>query len=213
MSCSRSDLTAGGHKRLYQGDRNMGGNTDRSLGQRTAANDDLLRSGKDRRCAGFGKRSVERHRVRHQRLWVSACQKAPQIAGPLRAHQSVDGRGELGRCCDDCKRRAVLPCRPRGRGSYANHGTFQLLGQGVSAGVPEGCNDNRRGWWQVGISDGPGSLRQCLGIGNHFRRGDICPTLHIRQVMPDDAQHRRGRLLRTVRIDQQNRFHQMRYPA
>ncbi|MEO0718362.1 MAG: aminotransferase class III-fold pyridoxal phosphate-dependent enzyme, partial [Pseudomonadota bacterium] len=27
-----------------------------------------------------------------------------------------------------------------------------------SAGIPESCHDNRRGWWQVGISDGPGGL-------------------------------------------------------
>lgn len=213
MSCSRSDLLTGGDKRLDQRCRYMGGNTDRRLGQRAAANDDLLRSGKDRRCAGLDKRSVKRHRVRHQRLWISACQKAPQISDPVGLHEIVDSRGELGRCCHDGKRRAFLPRRPRGRGSYANHGTVQPLCQGVSAGVPKGCNNNRRGWWQVGIGDGPGGLRQCLGIGNHFWRRDICPTLHIRQVLPDDAQHRLGRLLRTVWIDQQNRFHQIRYPA
>ena len=147
------------------------------------------------------------------RLGVTGREKTAQISAAMGLHQSVNGRGELGRCCHDGKRRTVLPRRPRSRSSYADNGTVQPLCQGDSAGIPESCHDNRRGWWQVGISDGPGGLLQCRGIGNHLRRGDSCPTPHIRQVRHDEAQHRRSRLLRTVRIDQQNRFHQMRYPA
>lgn len=213
MFCSSGDFLTCGYERLHQRYGHVGGNADCRLGQGAATNDDPLRSGMGRLRADADKRGVKRGRVRHQRLWVSVCQKAPQIAGPLGAHQRVDGRGKLGRSCHDGKRRAVLPSRPRGCGSYANHGTVQPLCQGVSTGIPKGCNDHRSGWWQICVSNGPRSLRQGLGIGDHVRRGGVCPTLHIWQVLPDDTQHRLGRLLRTVRIDQQNRFHQMGYPA
>ena len=213
MSCSRSDLLTGGDKRLHQGYRDLACDADCCLGKRAAAYHDPLCLGLRGRPTSPDQRTIQRGRISHQRLGVTGREKTAQISAAMGLHQSVNGRGELGRCCHDGKRRTVLPRRPRSRSSYADNGTVQPLCQGDSAGIPESCHDNRRGWWQVGISDGPGGLLQCRGIGNHLRRGDICPTPHIRQVLHDDAQHRRSRLLRTVRIDQQNRFHQMRYPA
>ena len=120
-------------------------------------------------------------------------------------HQPINRRPQSGCGGGNCEGRAILAGLGGGLGD-ADDGTGQTFAKTCDAGITKGSNDHAARGRQLRRRLS-GCRSQRHGVGNHRGRFSVGPALHIRQKLARNGDHRGGRLLRTVGIDHQNRFH------
>ena len=213
MSCSRSNLLTGCNKRLDKRHRNSWRNPGSCRGQWSSPDNHASRPGQSSLLAGFYKGWIKRCRVGCQRFGVTFCKKAAQKAIPLGLHQGINRgpklwcRGHYG------KRHMSLTGRTCGSSTNSDHRYLHSGAQSLGPRIPEGRDNQGTGFGYCSTGDILCRRSQRRRIRDHARCVGIRPTHDRWQMLPRDTEHCSRRLLRTVRIDQNNRFHGERYPA
>ena len=219
MSCCDlqpfGNLQTGRRQGLHQGDSNLRGQPNGGIGQWTAADYDTLGPG----CLGIQtsghQGSVQCVLIGQQSLGISRGHEATQITphGSMDLHQPINQRPQSGCGSGNCEGRAILGGGLGGGLSDADDGTGQTFAKTCDAGITKGGNDHAARGRQPRRRNLSGCRSQSHGVGNHRGRFSVGPALHIRQRPARDGDHRGGRLLRTVGIDHQNRFHNRKFPS